>query len=552
MDVNLLWQKRFRGLLPISSGALDDDGSLTFARPDELEVRTYQIVSADASGQIQSRGAISVETMAQLEMAARGAAMLGATDDDLYLFRDGNKTRLMPGRRLTFDDISISGGGERFMAGFTDMMVSTHTIAMCDGTGKVAWTKDVDGTVSRVAISADGSRVLAGSEEGSVLGFDAGRVPLFELTLDEPITALGLSPDGGTALVGTRAGTLAACDEEGGVTWRATVGSPILGVSLSADGVVGAAIAGDAGGGLVFCTDAAGEPTWEHEVDARPTGISLSPNGRFLAVSLADGRLLGFSLRPTLSGRAAVGSGKASAEARCAWEAGERERACRLLRDALLASPDDVAACEQLVLWEAELVGEHLAEAEAHLAAGEVDGALDRLAAASAVDPYDARVPAAGVGLRSRAVQLLRDRAAAAEPEVAIDLWNALLALDAKHLEARRALGEVQLRWATRLAAEGDALAAGGDAAGALERWRHAQELAPSEELARRIGEAEVVQIVAEGRRLYDAKRYPEAAFQFQKALAIDPDHEEARRYLGYTRGLATDSGVAGRFQRLE
>ena len=55
-----------------------------------------------------------------------------------------------------------------------------------------------------------------------------------------------------------------------------------------------------------------------------------------------------------------------------------------------------------------------------------------------------------------------------------------------------------------------------------------------------------------EGRRLYDARRYPEAAFQFQKVLSLDPAHEEARRYLDYARGVGSDSSVTGRFQRLE
>jgi tetratricopeptide (TPR) repeat protein len=150
-------------------------------------------------------------------------------------------------------------------------------------------------------------------------------------------------------------------------------------------------------------------------------------------------------------------------------------------------------------------------------------------------------------------VQALRERALREEePAAAVAAWRALLAVDFKDVDARRRLGEAQLRWAAALTAEGETRAAGGDTGAALEVWRRAQELAPSEALEARIRAVELARIVAEGRRLYDAKRYPEAAFQFQKALALDPEHEEARRYLGYTRGLTADSGVAGRFRRLE
>ena len=51
---------------------------------------------------------------------------------------------------------------------------------------------------------------------------------------------------------------------------------------------------------------------------------------------------------------------------------------------------------------------------------------------------------------------------------------------------------------------------------------------------------------------LYQQQRYAEASFQFRKALALDPGHEEAQRYLGYTQGAGADTAISGRFGRLE
>jgi tetratricopeptide (TPR) repeat protein len=566
MDVNLLWQKRFRGLLPLAAGALADDGSLTFIRPDELEARTYQIVVADTGGRLEIRGTISVETVAKMALVPEGASLIGATDDDLYLFREGRKTRLMPGRRLTYDDLALARDGLRFAVAFADMMFAAHTVALCDMSGKIAWTKDLDVPVTRVAISGGGRHLVVGSEPGRVFAFDAGRTLLYESLLERPVAALGMSQEGARCVVGAADGSLAGLDEEGGILWRASVGMPVIEAALSGDAAYAFAVAGDASGGLVVGVASAGSgaepgtPVWEHELESRPTGVAVSPNGRYLAVSLADGRLLTFALEPeTATGRRGDGlAGRLGAlsgldAARAAWESGEREKARAMARKLLETAPADVGACEALIAWEAELVGVVLAEADALAAEGDPCAAIARLGDAEAIDPADTRIAAARAALTARALALLGERASAcADPEEAIDAWQAVLALDFKNLEARSRLGEAHARSAERLVTEGEARAGAGDSAGALTLWRRAHELAPTDELGGRIRAAEVAQIVADGRRLYDAHRYPEAAFQFQKALALDPEHEEARRYLGYARGLSTDTGVSGRFQRLE
>ena len=51
---------------------------------------------------------------------------------------------------------------------------------------------------------------------------------------------------------------------------------------------------------------------------------------------------------------------------------------------------------------------------------------------------------------------------------------------------------------------------------------------------------------------LYGRQRFQEAAFQFRKALALQPDHAEALRYLAYISGAGPQSPISERFSRLE
>ena len=59
----------------------------------------------------------------------------------------------------------------------------------------------------------------------------------------------------------------------------------------------------------------------------------------------------------------------------------------------------------------------------------------------------------------------------------------------------------------------------------------------------------------AAGMAAYNEKRYREAIFQFKKALARDPAHSEAKRYLAFAQRFeqdATTDTLTDRFSRLE
>ena len=82
--------------------------------------------------------------------------------------------------------------------------------------------------------------------------------------------------------------------------------------------------------------------------------------------------------------------------------------------------------------------------------------------------------------------------------------------------------------------------------------WERAQAAAPSEALAAKLREIEVQRYMRAGMALYGQQRFPEAAFQFRKVLALQPDHPEVLRYLAYIGSAGPQSSLSERFSRLE
>src|SRR5439155_989936 len=111
MDVNWRWHTRLRGLLPLTPEALADDGRLVLVRPDELEVRKYQVLQADKGGTVSSAGSVTVETVRQMCVTADASVMVGVTDDDVYLFREGRKGRFLPERRVSYLSVALARSG---------------------------------------------------------------------------------------------------------------------------------------------------------------------------------------------------------------------------------------------------------------------------------------------------------------------------------------------------------------------------------------------------------------------------------------------------------
>ncbi|MBI3911426.1 MAG: tetratricopeptide repeat protein [Armatimonadetes bacterium] len=551
--VNLLWQRRYRGVLPLATGSLSNEGQLIAVRPDALEARTYQVLAISADGEARELAAVSVETVRRFCVTADASVLLGLTEDDLYIFRQGRKTRFAPERRVTYADADLSPSGA-FACAFSDMMFASHTLALVDPNGRLVWTKDMPAPINRAAISADGERIAAGREDGTILLLDRVRLPIWEYLQAEPVTALALALDEPVCAVGTQGGSVFLTDAEGALRWRAAPGYPVLGVALDEQVRWVAAAAGDQVIGLLACFSADGTLVWEFDLPGRPTGVALSPNGRFLAVSLADGNLLTFAVDFSAQGApAAEGPVEAAREA---VAAGDLEAARQHLLHALALDSAHLDACRQLSEVEARRVAELRTHAEDHAREGQYAEALACLTHAQQTAPLDEELFRQRRAVHAQAVAHWRstagERAAAGDAQAALDAWHTLLSLEPTNQEARQQLAAVQRLQGRQLMARGDALRQSGELDAAIDTWQRALAISPDSDIEARLHAAEIERCLAIGIQYYRAQRFPEAAFQFRKVLALDPHHEEAIRYLGYTQGQQPDSLIPNRFTRLE
>ncbi|MGV3721364.1 MAG: hypothetical protein ACO1SX_10695 [Actinomycetota bacterium] len=558
-SANLLWQHRYRGLMAGSHHSVGDDGRCLVIKADERERRTYQLLDIQLNGAVSEVGAVSVETVSKFDGLPGGALVVGMTANDIYVFRDGRKARFMPDRRVTYTDLYLAPLTQSFACAFSDPVFSVHGLAFGDVSGRLAWTRDLTSAPNCVAVSENGRIVAAGTQDGRLLAMDNLRSPLWECVQDEPVTALALPAAGACPVAGALAGTVMALDEDGGFRWRTPTPLPIIAVATDADGFWVAAAASDDAVHRITCFDRGGGPVWEHDLEWKPSGVSLSPNGRRLLVSTVSGAVSLFDV--DLAAAAVFGMGRGRRRlnldlARSAADAGDLAGARELLLSVLEPAPHDLEAAAALAEVERALVDRLRSEAQSLAKDGHPLEALALLDEALQLAPWNAEVFAERLDYRNQALSASRARAealeAAEDRQAAQSAWLDAIQLDPTDLTLREALARARAAESLALQHAGDQLRSAGDLDGAIVQWQRALSQGATAELRDRLEQGEVERSVAAGIALYEEQRLPEAAFQLRKALALAPNHETAQRYLGYTQSATTDTLIADRFTRLE
>jgi tetratricopeptide (TPR) repeat protein len=562
-NVNLAFLRKVRGLAALSRYALRDDGSLLISAPDEMEVRAFHLVEFNASGRSRMIESYSVETLRRTEIDPAGAAYLGTTDDDLYLFLGGRKSRFLPDRRASYADVALAQSGGRFAAAFCDLLQSGHTVALGETSGRLLWTKDVPFPVARVAVDRDGKYMAVAGESGDLLLLDGTRQTRINHRQEVPLLAVAtIGPQRTVFACGggdVAEGGVGAIDDEGALQWYTPlVGTP-LEVGLSADGTTIAVLSQiDATSGrLVFLSGDGGMPTWDIDFDeARPTGLSIAPGGGYAAVSLRDGSLSVFELHHG-ERVATLSEENALAEARAAADAGSLRGAIELLQTRLAAVPSDIRACALLAELLATFATRCRSAAANAAALGEFAEADSRLADAISLLPLDAALVQERHALRAQwSATALADGRRALEAGDGASAETALLAAivaDPLSLAAREALAEARGTAADTALDQGRTLLAAGSPTEALVALAEARRRGASGPLVNEMMRAaRVAEALELGNRLYRDRQYAAALFQFKKVLRLEPDHPEALQKVGYAQNFLQDTQLSDRFTRLE
>lgn len=555
-NVNLLYLRKARGIAPLSRFAVQDDGSVVASVPDEMEVRTFHIVRFDSRGRSQILETYSVETLRRTEIAASGQNYLGTTDDDLYLFKDARKTRFLPDRRASYTDAALSEGGQRFATAFSDMLASGHALALGDSGGRLFWTKDIPFPVSRVAVDRTAQHIAVAGETGDLIVLDAARNTLVRHRTEVPLDAVATIGPARTVFAG--GGGVGLVDADGKLVWFAEILGEPLETTLDSEGHTVATLLrlDDVSGRLVFLSGD-GLPTWDIDFDeSRPTGLSLSANGRYAAVSLRDGTLAVYELQYG-ERLAAADAEQVLSEARTAEDTGNFAAAADLLRARLAAVPSDTRACEALATALSGLREKCLAAAQTAEAVGDFREADGRLAEIAAALPTDAALTALRQELRARwyaAAKAAGEQAVAAGDGPAAE-GHFLDAIAAEPLDVRVRVALADARYAAAEAAlaRGRGLIAIGDFTQAIEALTEAQQRGASgPTLTGLLRDARVGEAMTLGNQLYQDRQYAAALFQFKKVLRLDPDNAEALQKVSYAQNFLQDTQLNERFTRLE
>lgn len=561
-NVNLVYLRKARGAAPLSRFAVQEDGTLLVAAPDEMEARTSHVVRYAATGRSQILRTFNVETLRKIEIAGDATALIGITDDDLYLFHDGRKARFLPDRRAAYTDISLAATAPRFGAAFSDLLGSGHTVALGDVAGRVLWTKDVAFEIARVAVDRDAAHVLVAGAAGDLLLLDRMRQSLWSHRQDAPILAVATAGVERSVFAcggeGVASGGVGMVGADGGLLWYTElVGTPVE-VAIDAAGrTVAVLVQLDAATGRVVFLSAEGHPTWDIDFDeARPVGLSLSPEGARAAVNLRDGSLVVYELQygdriAELSSEAAV------VEARAARDSGNLIGAADLLRSRLEAVPSDcgAAALQEAVLD--ELRAAALAAAANAEAVGDWPGADERLCEALRRLPVDLPLVQARHALRERwrDAASARGRAAleAGDPAGAEAAFLDAVDADPRSTAARDGLHAARVEAARASIEEGGRRLRAGDPGGALPLLLEARRRgATGPEVNQLIRRAQILEAMSLGNALYQDRQYAAALFQFKKVLRLDPDHSDAHQKVSYAQNFLQDTQLNDRFTRLE
>ena len=560
--VNLMWEKRARGGYPASPYALADDGTLLRAAPRPNETRAYDMARVAPNETAQTGGFFSSETLIKLDIADDAETALGMTADDIYLFKDGGKTRFLGERQYNCLDAALDADGQTLAVSFCDVAGTNFGLASGNISGRVAWIRESEIAIPAVAVSRDGKYIVYGLEDGAITCLGAGTSEIWAFEQAEPIRAVACSGDGNFAVYGTVDGAVGLIDSSGARCWEMRFPGEIAAVALSGEGGLCAVIVHpkDSGDGAkLACITENGQVGWEYNTEKRLLRVSISPNGRYVAAGSRDGTTTVYEIVPSeMTGGAAASiaaQNETALRVASLERTGDLRGAMRVLREALNGSPANFALCEQLNSLRDQWRNTQKTNLDALFAAQHWTGAIN---AAERWLQDDPRCPNAIIllnrALTQQADHLLTEAAALDSKQAETALQQALT-YDFYSVEARRALCHLHARRAESSDADAEKFAAGGELEAAISAWERAQSVLPTAERAAKITKAQTAAEYAAGLVLYNEKRYEQAIFQFRKALARDPNHSDAKRYLNFAQKFAQNAAEdtqSDRFNFLE
>lgn len=546
--------------------AVADNGAVALAVHDSqrhyrlFDYELHRLANGHMRPDPEESGDFALEAVRRLEFAPFPQIALAIADKDLFLVRlspaGAEIQPYMQGRGLVFLDSAVAGSDPRRTVAMVwqDRAVGTFNLGVAEARKKLAplWAKSWNRSLTTLAISSDGNWLAIGHMNGGITLLDRNRRTVWDYAgaAGHALSGLAVDCKGGLVAVDSTGEVRRHDFRQGAVIWRGWLEKHGDGQASSAErpsyriatddasrliAISSGAPAGqpaDAPG--VSCyyilNGESGEIAWEDTLDSRPTGIAVSPSGNYLSISTQAGTLL-FSVE--FGAATAHAAPRPAAQglvekAKEAVAAGRFFEAHPLLIEALEADPTDLDAATlfEELRW-------HIRETVLERTTKPTEESLAMAQKALQLLPHNEKLTARRNALaRILAGKLCEEAQAllrADRCEIAIQCYHRALELDPGLIEARQAILQVRERLVGRLVQEAQAAAG-------REKWDEAKSLLEQAEainpgdpdIAAGIAKIDRDEALACAMSYFDAQRYPEAAFQFKRVLAIDPTHMDA------------------------
>ena len=185
-------------------------------------------------------------------------------------------------------NLAITADGEKIFAGSDDQ----HVVAY-DGTGSPRWAYQTGGRVwAEIRIAEQGRVLIAGSNDGYVYCFDFDGQERWKFNTAGAVNTLAVTPDGRLSAAAGLSNTAYVLNDEGNVLWEYQTGDHIYGLDFSPDGrflVIGS------NDSNLYLVDRKDTPrVWTHTTRGRVYGAALAPNGQYCAAASADQNVYAF------------------------------------------------------------------------------------------------------------------------------------------------------------------------------------------------------------------------------------------------------------------
>lgn len=544
--------------------ALSNDGSLTRAIPRPSEARAYDLTRIGLEGQRSAEVPFTAQTLTEIEVSSTSKSFLGMTAKEIYLFHNGVKTQFMADRHSVYIDTALSATGERIALAYSDMAGISFEIACGGIDGKLLWARSVSTSLNCVAISRDGGYMTYGTEAGVIALLDFRQREDWQFLLEEPIRALACDETGKCILYGTAYGKVGCIGVGGERTWEILLSGEVNSVAVNADCTVVAVIttvAEEEGVSHLYCLTGDGSVALDMPFQKQLAGLSVSANGQFFATGFRDGTAQIYEAQHSntteLSPRMVSRNPRQVAEALIAQE--QWEQACVTLRDATTQDLADLALFDLYMSVFNRWLEIRFATAQTYFEAKDFANTVALLetmhGAAPKHIPILSLLQQANLGLARQWMEHGQSLEKQGDDDGAEHAYKVVVGLQPQLREPRERLQNIHKRRVIHADLQADYRLKNSDFEGVLVALERAQSLIPTAERAEKITQAQISLEFSIGMENYNQKQYPQAIFQFQKVLAKDPNHAEAKRHLQYAQRFTHDTAtetVQNRFSMLE